>query len=108
MHASHPTHMEVYEHLPSVPNTPCRSSILGGALCHWSVHRTSKGGSFAGQVGWSQWVVTYLDGVKAAIIQNPWMNEEKAMGHPLTQGLEVRNCLSMRTCGVVGMNEEKS
>jgi hypothetical protein len=44
----------------------------------------SKGGSFAGQVGWSQWVVTYLDGVEMAFVQDPWMNERKAMGHPLT------------------------
>jgi hypothetical protein len=67
----------------------------------------SKSGRFTGQVGWSQWVVTYLDSVETAFVQNPWMNEGKAMGHPLAQGLEVRNCLSMWTCGVVGMDEGK-
>jgi hypothetical protein len=37
--------------------------------------------------------VTYLNTIKMAIIRNYWKKERKAVGHPLIQGLKMRNLL---------------
>jgi hypothetical protein len=95
MHIPHPSHTGVYEHLLDVPNTPRRSSILGGALYHQIVHRMSTGRMFTVQKCWSQQVLTYLDCVERAVVQNPWVSEEKAVGYPLAPDLEMRHCLGM-------------
>jgi hypothetical protein len=48
-------------------------------------------------------VLTYLDYVERAVIQNPWVSEEKAVGHPLALDLEMRYCLGMWPWVIVGM-----
>jgi hypothetical protein len=68
----------------------------------------STDGMFTVQNYWSQWVLTYLDCVERAIIQNPWVSEEKAVGHPLALDLEMRYCLGIWPWIIVGMKEYSS
>jgi hypothetical protein len=57
---------------------------------------------------WFQRVLTYLDYVKRVVVQNPWVSEEKAIGHPLTLDLGMRYCLGMWPWMIVGMKEYSS
>jgi hypothetical protein len=105
VHVPHPSHMGAYERLPDVPNMPCISCILGGALYHLIVRRTSTGGMSIVQSYWSQRVLTYLDCVERVIVQDPWVSEEKAIGHPLTPDLGMGYCLDMWPWVIVGIKE---
>jgi hypothetical protein len=102
MHVPHPSHMGAYKHLPDVPNMLCISCIFGSALCHLIVCRMSTGGMSIVQSYWSQQVLTYLNCVERVVIQNPWVSEEKAVGHPLALDLGMGYYLDMWPWLIVG------
>jgi hypothetical protein len=52
--------------------------------------------------------LTYLDYVERAIVQNPWVSEEKAIGYPLTPDLEIRYFLGMWPWVIVGTKRYSS